>query len=48
MEEFEDTMIDGLQQTWIKIKERLVCWISAEGFELGGTTMKELELDLEW
>ena len=48
MEEFEDTMIDGLQQTWIKIKERLVCKISAEGFELGGTTMEELELDLEW
>ena len=22
---FEDTVIDGLQQTWMEIKERLVC-----------------------
>ena len=24
-EEFEDTIIDGLQQTWIEIKERTIC-----------------------
>ena len=48
MEEFEDTVIDGLQQTWIEIKDCPVCCISAESSEYGGTTMKELELDLEW
>ena len=47
-EEFEDTIIDGLQQTWIEIKERTICWITAESSEYGGTTMKEFELDLEW